>query len=392
MFGTWAAAWPLIRDDLALSYVQVGILLSLPHLLGSLIELPLFLLADRWRRRAVVRAGGVLFACALALVANADTFPAILLALLLANPASGAFVGLSQAVLMDAEPDRREQNMARWSFAGALGALAAPLALAGLIGAGLGWRAAFVVFAALSLALLAPAWRVPMPLRAPPDHGAGQALRSSVRDAIRALRDRDVVRWLVLLQFSDLMLDVFHGYLALYFVDVVGASGAGAAAGILVWTGAGLLGQALMIPLLERIEGPTVLPASAAAMLGVFPLFLLVEPPAAKLVLLAGVALLASGWYAVLKGRLYAALPGRSGAAIALGNVFGLAGAALPFSIGLAAAHWGLATAMWLLLAGPLALLLGGRGASGGPSKARRPRLNFRVWLPNPPRRTRSEP
>ena len=81
----------------------------------------------------------------------------------------------------------------------------------------------------------------------------------------RTLRRRDVVRWLTLLQFSDLMLDVLHGFLALYFVDVVGLSGGGAALAILVWTGIGLLGDAAMIPLLERVEGVRYVRASAAA-------------------------------------------------------------------------------------------------------------------------------
>lgn len=39
-----------------------------------------------------------------------------------------------------------------------------------------------------------------------------------------ALRQKEVLRWLVLLEFSDLMLDVLLGFLALYFVDVAGFS------------------------------------------------------------------------------------------------------------------------------------------------------------------------
>ncbi len=43
-----------------------------------------------------------------------------------------------------------------------------------------------------------------------------------MRAALSALRRGEVLRWLVLLQFSDLMLDVLLGFLALYFVDVAG--------------------------------------------------------------------------------------------------------------------------------------------------------------------------
>ena len=45
--------------------------------------------------------------------------------------------------------------------------------------------------------------------------------------------------------------------------------------------------------------------------------------------------------------------------AIALGNVAGLFGKLLPFGIGLAAQAYGLHFAMWLLLAGPIALFIG---------------------------------
>ena len=36
--GAWAAAWPLVRGDLGLTYVQVGVLLSAPHLFGNVVE------------------------------------------------------------------------------------------------------------------------------------------------------------------------------------------------------------------------------------------------------------------------------------------------------------------------------------------------------------------
>jgi FSR family fosmidomycin resistance protein-like MFS transporter len=50
---------------------------------------------------------------------------------------------------------------------------------------------------------------------------------------------------------------------------------------------------------------------------------------------------------------------GQSGVAQALDNVSGLIGKLIPFSIGLVAQRFGLGSAMWLLLAGPIVLLLG---------------------------------
>ena len=86
-------------------------------------------------------------------------FTLLLLSFMLFYPASGAFVSLSQATLMDIEPARHEHNMARWTFAGSVGVVAGPLALSAIVALGMGWRALFVAFAGLTLVLVALAWR-----------------------------------------------------------------------------------------------------------------------------------------------------------------------------------------------------------------------------------------
>ncbi|HEY9282423.1 MAG TPA: MFS transporter, partial [Pyrinomonadaceae bacterium] len=120
-FGTGEAAWPLVRDDLALGYAEIGLLLSVPRIFGNLVEPPLFIAAETAGRRAFIVGGGVFFALSLSLIAASAGFWSLLLALMLLHPAAGAFVSLSQAALMDAQPARREQNMARWAFAGSAG-------------------------------------------------------------------------------------------------------------------------------------------------------------------------------------------------------------------------------------------------------------------------------
>ena len=129
----------------------------------------------------------------------------------------------------------------------------------------------------------------------------------------------------------------------------------------------GLLGDFLLIPLLEKVDGLRFLRVSVVLELLLFPAFLLVAWPWLKLVLVGLLGFFNSGWYAILKGRLYSTLPGQSGTVMALDNVFGLVGGLLPFGIGLAADAFGLQVAIWLLLAGPIALLVG------------LPRLSFRV-------------
>ena len=105
--GLTDTAWPAIRTDLKLSYVHLGLLLWLPRLSATLLEPILFVLADTGRRRQVVALGAFAFAAALILFGMAGSFGVLLAALVLFYPASGAFVSISQASLMDADPGGR---------------------------------------------------------------------------------------------------------------------------------------------------------------------------------------------------------------------------------------------------------------------------------------------
>jgi hypothetical protein len=51
--GTKGAALPLMRHDLGRSYTQLGLLASVPVLIGSLAELPMGLLAGHGRRQRI---------------------------------------------------------------------------------------------------------------------------------------------------------------------------------------------------------------------------------------------------------------------------------------------------------------------------------------------------
>jgi FSR family fosmidomycin resistance protein-like MFS transporter len=360
VYGTREAAWPLIRNDLRLSYTEIGLLLSLPAVFGHLIEPAIGILADVWKRRVLILGGGFVFTFGLLLTAGSYRFSLLLIAFALMSPSSGAFVALSQAALMDAGPERREQNMARWELAGSLGNVVAPLVLWLALMFGAGWRTMFALLAALSLLLVTRARRFPFGANAGAhEQQAKQGLLDGAREALRALGRREVLRWLILLELADLMMDGLHSYLALYFVDVVGLSGTKAALPLIVWTCAGLPGDILLLPLLERVRGLSYLRLSALVMLLLFPVFLLVPGAWMKLVVLGLIGFGNAGWYSILKAQLYASMEGRSGTVMAVGNVSGLFNSLIPLGLGLVAERFGLASAMWLLILGPLSLLFG---------------------------------
>ena len=360
VFGVGEAAWPLIRNDLHLNYIQIGLALSLPGFLANFIEPFLFILGDVWKRRILIIMGGLFFTISLLLSGLSHSFLFLLASFILFNPSSGAFVSLSQANLMDSDPKRRENNMARWTFAGSAGVVLGPLLLAGASWIGFGWRGMFLGLALFStLIVLLAARRIPddpFHLNSLPHFGA---IIKQFRLTFSALRDWTVVRWLVLLEFSDLMLDILYGFLPLYLVDVAGFTPAQAALSVAVWTGVGLLGDFLLIPLVERVKGLDYLRVSVVIELILFPVFLIFSISWLKLVVLGLMGFFNAGWYAILKANLFESMQGRSGAAQALDNVSGLIGKLIPFGIGVAAQALGLASAMWLLLAGPIALLIG---------------------------------
>ena len=360
VFGVNEAAWPLIRTDLQLNYLQIGLLLSVPGIVSAIIEPFLGILGDVWKRRLLILGGGIFFALACLLTGLSTGFAFLLVALCVFYPSSGAFVSLSQAVLMDTDPSRHDHNMARWTFAGSLGVVLGPLLLSGMAFIGFGWRGVFIALAGITVVALLFAWRrIPKETGNVPEIPHFSDVWSGVRGAFSAFRRGEVLRWLVLLQFSDLMLDVLLGFLALYFVDVVGLKPGQAALGIAIWSGLGLLGDFLLIPLLERVRGLDYLHVSVVLELLLFPTFLLVPNLIIKFILLGLLGLFNAGWYAILKGRLYSSMPGQSGTVMALDNVIGLLGKLLPFTIGLVAQYFGLSAAMWLLVLGPIALLIG---------------------------------
>jgi MFS transporter, FSR family, fosmidomycin resistance protein len=361
--GTKSAAMPLIRHDLSLSYVQVGLLAAVPLLLGSLIELPVGVMSGTGRRRRrVILAGGVVFVAAVLGVALAHSFLVLLAALVAFFPASGAFVSLTQSALLDAGPRRRPQLMARWTLAGSAGDVAGPLLVAAVLAAGGSWRLAFALVGAagaMSWLAVAGAGRV-VPARSDEqaeESDDTQASWPGLRAALRISMQAGAFRWLTLLEVSDLLLDVFSAFLALYLVAVVHVSPAVAALGVAVRLGAGLAGDALLIGVLERFSALRVLRVSVLATGLLFPAFLVVPGLGLKLAALAAVSIATAPWYPVLKAELFASLPGRSGLAVSLGSASGLVGGLGPLAVGLLAQHFGLTWAMASLALVPVALL-----------------------------------
>ena len=333
VFGVSETAWPLVRDDLNLTYTQIGLLLSVPGIIAAFIEPFIGILGDVWRRRFLILGGGILFTVSLALTSVSTAFLVLLISIILFNPSSGAYVNLSQANLMDADESRHEQNMARWTFAGSLGVVTGPLLLGLFVYLGLGWRGTYAFLASLSaLCLLIAIRYLPADKKNTPVPSFTEVF-DGFRSAFSALKRKEVWRWLILLEFADLMLDVLFSFLALYFVDVVRTTESQAGIAVTVWLVMGLITDFLFIPYVDKQKDTLQFLRCTAFLNAIaFIAFMLVPGFIPKIILVILVNLFNTGWYPILQGRLYSSLPSQSASIMAIGAVADPLAKLLPFS------------------------------------------------------------
>ncbi len=376
IYGAQEAALPLIQSDLGLSYAEIGLLFSIPAFISTLIEPFIGILGDLpGKRRALVLGGGVVLALGLALFGLAPSLIVLIIVTSINYPASGAFVSLAQASLMDSDPKRHEQNMARWGFAGSLGVIGGSTLVFAITSLDISWRVMMLGLACITGIVVVIAWRYSFTFNGSDEvatvtndvdnsqvadlEDPPLTFREAVKGAVNALKQREVLRWLLLLEFSDLMLDVLTAYLSLFFVNELGLSVETGALILMVMRVIGMVGDFLVIPLLEIISGITFLRFTAGLQLILFPAFLLVEPIALKLIILSASHFFSAGWYPIIQARLYSALPGRSGTVITVTSIFGMVSSMIPLIIGVIANEFGLVTALWAMLSSPIVILMG---------------------------------
>ena len=363
-YGINGTVLPALRNDFGLSYAQIGLLLGLPHIVGTLIEPLIMLLGDTHLRKGLILSGGLALFLLLASIARATTFPILLAAMLINFPASGAFVSLAQATLMDLNPGRQSQAMARWTVAGSMGSLVGPLLLAAGFNQGWGWRWAFVFLSLLALALVVLVGvqnivvQPPAPRSTQAHSTPANSFKLTIHNLRQAASNRLLLRWVGLLQISDLLLDVFTSYAVLYFSDVVGLNSAQTSLLLAVLMAASLAADLLLIPLLERVPGRSLVRVAAGATVLIYPIWLLAPWLAVKIGLVILLRFSTIGWYQVLQGEAYASEPGRSGTVMAISSLGSLLGGGLIWLVGWVAGQASLPAAMWLLLVGPVGLWL----------------------------------
>jgi FSR family fosmidomycin resistance protein-like MFS transporter len=360
IYGLFGATLPTIKTEFSLSYTQVGLLFTLPGLVGVAGEPFIGLLGDTRHRRALVLGGIIATAIGLSLIASAQRYPLLLLAECVMYVASGAYVNLSQATLIDRDPRRAEHTMARWVLMGAIGVTISPMIITVVLSLEGSWRAVY-----FSTAIMAGVFAMLLFKQRFNGHdGAGEgvsSLKQLGRSLLVALRSRTLIKWVILAELADFMLDKLLEVTGLYFHDVAGVSLPAASAAVTVATIAGLIGNFALVPLLDKVNGVRVLRISALVALFAYAALLLIPIVWLKYAFIAVINLSTAGWYTVLRAKCYEVLPGQSGVVVAVTSLANISSLFVPLLLGSIADAFGLQMAMWLLMIGPVALIRGVR-------------------------------
>jgi len=358
IYGLHGAILPKLRDDLALTYTQIGLLATIPGLVGIALEPLIGLIGDTRHRRALVLGGILATVLGLFLTSIGTTFAIILIAFCILYVSSGAYVNLAQATLIDLNPTRAEHTMARWTLLGSVGVALAPLIVTALFLIGRDWREMYLALAIAALIYAAFLARVRFDAHAGADEDS-VAPRELLKNLWSGLRNRELLRWVIVTELADLMLDKFLEVTGLYFHDVVGVDIAEASGAVAVFTISWLVGGALLVPALEKIPGTRILRVSAIAALVLYVAFLAIPNVWAKLACIALISFCTAAWFPILRGNTYNALPGQSGLVVAVTSLGNVSSVFVPVALGFIADTFGLQWAMWLLALGPIALIVG---------------------------------
>jgi predicted MFS family arabinose efflux permease len=355
---------PLLREQLGLSYTQIGLLFTVGAGIAMLLEPIINLWSDRGTKRYWILGGFLMMALGFALAGIAPGFVVLLLAFVLIDPAGGIAVGLSQATLIDCSPQDSTRAMTRWTLAAGIGDLLAPAGVTLLISLHLGWSGlcAVAVVSWLGWASLFAFQQFPRQL-VPVKEGS-EPITSPIRvlDSLReAFHNPVLLRWVLLSLIPTMVDEIFLSFATLYLHDSLHASAATIGL-ILTIQMLGSLGSLLA---LERFRFfRRIAPQSLLAVLAAFVLINIIGLLSTQSLWLAGVTLFGIGlgsacWYPIAKGQAYAQLPGRSGtvrAVVSIGDP--LFEVMLPGVVGLVAGRFGLRASLGVLGLAPVFMLI----------------------------------
>ncbi|MDQ0984135.1 MFS transporter [Streptomyces sp. V2I9] len=273
---------PDVADDLDTSVPTAGYLVS-AYAIGVVLGAPLLTgLGSRIPRKKMLLLLMALFTVGNLASALAPDFGWLIAGRLLAGLPHGAFFGVGAVVAARLVTEGRQARAVATMFLGLTVANIVGVPAATLLGQHLGWRATFLVVAAIGLAAMAALARLvpPIPVEAHQD----------VRREVRALGDRQVVLGLLTAVFGFAGVFAVYAYLSAMTTKAMGF-GESSVTLVLALFGIGMtLGALAAGPLTDRALRPTLYGSlgALAVVLAVFPFTVHVKGVALVMVVLLG--------------------------------------------------------------------------------------------------------
>ena len=166
MFGSTMHVWsdlffallvpllPFIKEDMGLSFTEVGLLRSVFSGASAVLQVPAGFLAENMGEFWLLIAGNVWVSVGLVAMALSPVFLALVAASGIGGLGGGTQHPLASSMVSRAYDDKgRATAVGTVNFAGDLGKMVAPL-VAGLIAVSMGWRATFMIVGLAGLAFM----------------------------------------------------------------------------------------------------------------------------------------------------------------------------------------------------------------------------------------------
>lgn len=350
---------PLVRDKLGLTYTQVGLLLSIGAFTKIVFEPIINLLSDRTPRRYWIIGGFFVLSASFLLAGSTNNFLLLLLAFALTAPAGDAGLGQSQATVIDMNPQKSTQTMARWTLMSSIGDLLAPLVITTIVSIQLGWSTLCWLAAAIWLGVALMIAMQPFPRPSAFIEQQDEPKHSLLASFMDALRNPTLLRWALLSAIPDMADEVFLAFATLYLHDVLYASQIVIGLLVTILMIGGLLGLIVLDRFLIRHVKPHIILrwSAVVTMIGLLG-FLTTHSLWVAGCMLFIIGSSVSCWYPLAKGQAYAMLPGKSGTVRAVCDLCGMPFLLLPTIVGFLAGHFGLLAGLGFLATAPVLILV----------------------------------
>lgn len=290
--------FPLMAKDFGLSFVALGLIITVFNASAAAAQLPMGFLVDRIGGRVVLICGLALEAAAIGAVAHVSSYEAVLALAVFAGLGHSVFHPADYAIMIaSVDESRMGRAFSMHSFAGSAGSAVAPAAVVFLAGLW-DWRVALTAASALGIATALAMATQPDVLKAGTAANAepkdGRAEGGQKKAGFGALFEAPVLMLFLFFLTTAMIYSGLHTFSISALMAVHGASlsGAGSALTTLLFAvAAGILAGGIIA---DRTERHTLLAAASFAAIAAIMFFIgwARLPPAALIALFAATGLL----------------------------------------------------------------------------------------------------